>query len=133
MDNPTLPKRFGGETIGSWTERRERSLADLIKDNDPLVYQQEYLAEFVNWAGVGFFSPDKWLVDDKPVSAPPALRSGVRGDRYRNQNRLRARWHRRGLLRDRQEQPAVEIDNPGLGYSKKSRAVRWSIGFPQYM
>lgn len=71
MDNPTLPKRFAGESLAAWKERREQSLADLIKDNDPLVYQQEYLAEFVDWAGVGFFSPDKWMVNDMPVNAPP--------------------------------------------------------------
>jgi site-specific DNA recombinase len=30
--------------------------ADLIKDNDPLVYAQEYLAEFVDWSGAAFFN-----------------------------------------------------------------------------
>lgn len=70
MDNPTLPKRLAGEPVAAWAERRKQSLADLIKGNDPLVYQQEYLAEFVDWAGVGFFSPDKWMVNDMPVSAP---------------------------------------------------------------
>jgi hypothetical protein len=70
MDNPTLPKRFPGEAAAAWMERRERSLADLIKDNDPLVYAQEYLAEFVDWAGVGFFSPDKWMLNGMPVSLP---------------------------------------------------------------
>jgi len=34
-------------------------LAD--KDNDPLIYAQEYLAEFVDWSGVAFFSTEKLL------------------------------------------------------------------------
>jgi hypothetical protein len=29
------------------------------RDNDLLIYQQEYLAEFVDWAGVAFFYPRK--------------------------------------------------------------------------
>ena len=45
-------------------------LADLILDNDPLVYSQEYLAQFVDWAGVAFFSPDKWMLNGAPVSVP---------------------------------------------------------------
>ena len=70
MDNSTLPKRFPGEAMGAWMERRKQVLSDLIKENDPLVYAQEYLAEFVDWAGVGFFSPDKWMLNGAPVSAP---------------------------------------------------------------
>lgn len=38
--------------------------------NDPLVFQQEYLAEFVDWSGVAFFSLDKMLVENKPVPIP---------------------------------------------------------------
>lgn len=42
----------------------------LEKSNDPLVYRQEYLAEFVDWSGVAFFSLDKMLVDGKAVDYP---------------------------------------------------------------
>jgi len=42
-------------------------IAQLEEDNDPLVFMQEYLAEFVDWSGVAFFSIDKMLVDGKPV------------------------------------------------------------------
>lgn len=42
-------------------------LAKLPLENDPLVYQQEYLAEFVDWSGAAFFSIDKMLVDNQPV------------------------------------------------------------------
>lgn len=70
IDNPTLPKRPQNETLAAWTERRKHFLADLIKDNDPLVYAQEYLAEFVDWAGVAFFARDKLLHEDRPVPFP---------------------------------------------------------------
>jgi hypothetical protein len=69
-DNPILPMRLPGESAEAWQERREQELANLIRDNDPLVYAQEFLAEFVDWAGVGFFAPDKWFMNDAPVSAP---------------------------------------------------------------
>lgn len=69
-DNPTLPKRIDGETDQQWMLRREQLLADLKRDNDPLVYAQEYQAEFVDWAGHAFFSRDKLLEDGSPVATP---------------------------------------------------------------
>lgn len=42
----------------------------LERDNHPLVYQQEYLAQFVDWSGVSFFSIDKMLYQGQPVSYP---------------------------------------------------------------
>ena len=45
-------------------------LEALQRDNHPLVYQQEYLAEFVDWSGVAFFSRDKLLVDGQAVAVP---------------------------------------------------------------
>jgi phage terminase large subunit-like protein len=50
--NPFLPKE---------------ELDKLEKENHPLVFKQEYLAEFVDWAGVAFFSIDKLLHEGKPV------------------------------------------------------------------
>lgn len=42
-----------------------------LQDKYPaLVYQQEYLAEFVDWSGTAFFSQDKMLEDGKPVPVP---------------------------------------------------------------
>jgi hypothetical protein len=70
MDNPTLPKPGPEESKAAWSERREQFIAELIRDNDPLVYQQEYLAEFVDWAGVAFFARDKLLENGQPVSYP---------------------------------------------------------------
>ena len=53
------------------TRRRQFELVDdLIANNNPLVYQQEYLAEFVDWSGVAFFMLDKMLVDGKPIDIP---------------------------------------------------------------
>jgi hypothetical protein len=38
--------------------------------NDPLVFRQEYLADFVDWSGVAFFNPEKMLIDHLPVVYP---------------------------------------------------------------
>lgn len=70
FDNPLLPKPLPGESEAAWSERREQVLADLKKDNDPLVYAQEYLAEFVDWAGVGYFAREKLLDQNQPVPCP---------------------------------------------------------------
>jgi hypothetical protein len=70
MDNPVLPKRLQNETAEAWMERRARHLDDLRTGNDPLVYAQEHLAEFVDWAGVGFFAREKLLVNNHPVPLP---------------------------------------------------------------
>jgi hypothetical protein len=70
MDNPFLPKRARNEDEDSWLQRRAQFQADLITDNDPLVYAQEYLAEFVDWSGVAFFSREKLLADNRPLPYP---------------------------------------------------------------
>jgi hypothetical protein len=70
MDNPVLPKRLQNETAEAWMERRAKYLDDLKTGNDPLVYAQEYLAEFVDWAGVGFFAREKLLDNGQPVPYP---------------------------------------------------------------
>jgi hypothetical protein len=54
-DNPYVP--------GSELEREKLT-------NDPLVYQQEFLAEFVDWRGHAFFATDKMLVNGLPVPWP---------------------------------------------------------------
>lgn len=45
-------------------------VANLQHEYPPLVYQQEYLAEFVDWSGAAFFSKDSLLVDGKGVPFP---------------------------------------------------------------
>jgi hypothetical protein len=56
-DNPFLP---------------QEELKKLQADNHPLVFKQEYLAEFVDWTGVQFFEMAKCLGDDgkTPVNLP---------------------------------------------------------------
>jgi hypothetical protein len=70
LDNPLLPKQLQNETYEAWLERRAQFQADLIRDNDPLVYAQEYLSEFVDWSGVAFFSREKLLNQGQPVPYP---------------------------------------------------------------
>lgn len=40
------------------------------KNNHPLVFKQEFLAEFVDWSGVAFFMLDRLLHEGKPVPWP---------------------------------------------------------------
>ncbi len=54
-DNPTLP-----------VDEIER----LRKECHPLVFRQEYEAEFVDWSGAAFFSLDHMLTDGKPLPFP---------------------------------------------------------------
>jgi hypothetical protein len=70
MDNPTLPKRSQGERLEDWRLRRQRFAAALKADNEPLVYAQEYLAEFVDWSGAAFFSREKLVEQGVPVAVP---------------------------------------------------------------
>jgi len=70
LENPLLPKRRQDDSIEAWQARRTQFQADLIRDNDPLVYAQEYLAQFVDWSGVAFFSRDKLLLQGNPVPYP---------------------------------------------------------------
>ncbi len=45
----------------------DEELGRIEKSSMPLVWNQEYLAEFVDWSGESFFSPDSLLVDNQPV------------------------------------------------------------------
>ena len=45
-------------------------LEELQRTEHPLVYQQEYLAKFIDWSGVAFFSIDLMYKDGKPLPAP---------------------------------------------------------------
>ena len=70
MHNPLLPKQAANESVEDWLARRTQFHEELRRDNDPLVYAQEYMAEFVDWSGVAFFSREKLLVDNQPVPLP---------------------------------------------------------------
>jgi len=43
----------------------------LQKTEHPLVYQQEYLAKFIDWSGVAFFSVGLMFKEGKPLPPPP--------------------------------------------------------------
>jgi len=45
-------------------------LLKLEKENHPLVFKQEYLAEFVDWSGEAFFNIEKLLVDGRAIPMP---------------------------------------------------------------
>lgn len=46
------------------------AVARLVTEYPPLVYQQEFLAEFVDWSGTAFFSQDQFLIDGQPLPMP---------------------------------------------------------------
>ncbi|SDR42547.1 hypothetical protein SAMN05443245_5857 [Paraburkholderia fungorum] len=46
------------------------ALKEFEASNHPMVWRQEYLAEFTNWAGVAIFDEEKLLVNGKGVAAP---------------------------------------------------------------
>jgi hypothetical protein len=46
------------------------AVARLVDEYPPLVYQQEYLAEFVDWSGAAFFARDSLLDNGKPYAWP---------------------------------------------------------------
>ena len=52
---------------------RQSELEKLERENHPLVFRQEYLAEEVNWSGVAFFALDKMLVDGAALPWPERL------------------------------------------------------------
>lgn len=62
-------KRHHAPTISNpyvtkaWLDEKETT-------THPLVYKQEYMAEFVDWSGVAFFSLDNLTVDSKGVEYP---------------------------------------------------------------
>ena len=46
------------------------SVSKLKEENAPLVWQQEYAAEFVDWSGSAFFDLEKMLVNGLPIELP---------------------------------------------------------------
>lgn len=66
-NNPHVPGRYPDRTEAQHEEDRRLYFADLRQRTPPLVYAQEYAAEFVDWSGVAFFGQDKWLMDGHPV------------------------------------------------------------------
>lgn len=69
-NNPTIPRRLRNETVEAWQARRAVEFEKLRTDNPPLVYKQEYEADFVDWRGIAFFALDKMLEAGQPVEPP---------------------------------------------------------------
>ena len=61
--------------VPSWLNPNlsQEEVSKLEENNPPLVFQQEYCAEFVDWSGAAFFSLDKLLTNGLPVEPPPIV------------------------------------------------------------
>jgi hypothetical protein len=68
--NPLIPLRRAGEPEVDYLIRRRLEFQKVKDTKPPLVYQQEFLAEFVSWGGDAFFDVEKMLVNKKPVAYP---------------------------------------------------------------
>lgn len=62
-------KEFHAPTSSNPTLDPE-GVANLINEYPPLVYQQEFLAEFVDWNGSAFFAENSLLLNGLPVEYP---------------------------------------------------------------
>lgn len=70
-NNPHVPGRFPDRSDEQHELDRQAYYDDLRVKTPPLVFAQEYEAEFVDWSGVAFFGLDKWLeADGKPPPLP---------------------------------------------------------------
>ncbi|PZR49633.1 hypothetical protein [Paraburkholderia fungorum] len=67
---PTVWKEFHKPTSSNPLLNAE-AVALLKTQYDPLVYAQEYQAEFISWAGVSLFKLDSLLVDGHGCTVPP--------------------------------------------------------------
>jgi hypothetical protein len=70
QDNPLIPFKLANESEIDYEIRRQQIFDDLRVKTEPLVYQQEYLAEFVDWSGVAFFARDKLLIETPEGRVP---------------------------------------------------------------
>lgn len=68
--NPFLPLRREGESEEAHQVRRNAEFARIKATRPPLVFQQEYLAEFVDWSGVAFFELQRMYVNGAPIAYP---------------------------------------------------------------
>jgi len=69
--NPFLPLRKPNETFQAWCIRRAAYFDKLKAGTPPLVYEQEYRAEFVDWSGASFFALSTMLVAAADGSLQP--------------------------------------------------------------
>ena len=62
-------KAFHAPTIGN-PLISEEDIEFERKNNDPRVFNQEFLAQYVDWSGAAFFSADSLLFNGQPVDYP---------------------------------------------------------------
>ena len=70
INNPYVPGRLPWQTDEEHEVERQAYFDDLKAKTPPLVWRQEYEAEFVDWSGAAFFSLPSLLVNDLPVLTP---------------------------------------------------------------
>lgn len=68
--NPHVPARKPGESREDWLARRAVTFEKLRREKHPLVFAQEYGAEFVDWSGVAFFAEEKLLANGVALPWP---------------------------------------------------------------
>lgn len=68
--NPHVPLKKPGESHNEWLLRRAETFAKLKREKHPLVFAQEYGAEFVDWSGIAFFGLDKLLAGGAALPWP---------------------------------------------------------------
>jgi hypothetical protein len=68
--NPLIPYRLKGESEVDYAVRRDLEFRKVKEQKPPLVYRQEFLAEFVDWGGDAFFDISRLLVANAPVEYP---------------------------------------------------------------
>lgn len=74
--NPHVPLRRPGESGEQWLLRRNEAFRTLKRRKAPLVFRQEYMAEFVDWSGEAFFDVSKLLKPDRTgVEVPTGVDS----------------------------------------------------------
>lgn len=68
--DPDLEFKFHHAPTASNPYVPQDELAKEEKSNHPLVFQQEFLAEFISWSNSTFFKLEYFLVDEQPVEYP---------------------------------------------------------------
>lgn len=68
--NPTIPGHLPGESEADFEVRRAAVYEEIRDRTHPLVFQQEYGAEFIDFSGVAFFDKQKLLQDGQGLPVP---------------------------------------------------------------
>jgi hypothetical protein len=69
-NNPYIPLRYPTETLEAWQKRRDFEFEKLRRETEPLVYEQEYEAKFVDFSSNALFAMENMLENGLPVDYP---------------------------------------------------------------